>query len=63
MKEIRTKELFEYKLDLLYYGISIDRECYNSLKKGNKNQINNEDYITTRGLMIVLNSSVYVNAN
>lgn len=57
------KELYEYKLELLYYGISITKECYNSLKKGKNGKINNDDYITTKGLMIALDNSIYVNAN
>ncbi len=57
------KELYEYKLDLLYYGIAITDSCYDTLKKGCYKQINNNDYITTKGLMIVLDSSTYVNAN
>lgn len=57
-----NKELYEYKLDLLYYGIHITDECYASLKKGIYNQINHNDYITTKGLMIALDSLIYVNA-
>lgn len=47
------KELYEYKLDLLYYGIAIGDEAYNSLKKGESGKVNNEDYITTKGLMLL----------
>ena len=63
MKSFYKKELYEYKLDILYYGISISQSCYNSLKKGKHNQINNNDYITTKGLMIALDSKIYVNAD
>ncbi len=64
IKNISTlnKELYEYKLDLLYYGIALSNNCYNSLRKGFNRQVNNNDYITTKGLMIVLESQVYVNA-
>lgn len=57
------KELYEYKLELLYYGVSISERCYNSLKKGKNGKINNNDYITTKGLMIALDNWLYVNAN
>lgn len=57
------KELYEYKLDLLYYGIAIGDEAYNSLKKGESGKVNNEDYITTKGLMLLLDNQIYVNAN
>ena len=58
------KELYEYKLDLLYYGIKIDDECFKRLIKGNNN--NNvcfDDYITTRGLMLCLDSKIYVSTD
>lgn len=57
------KELYEYKLDLLYYGVSISDSCYGALKKGGDGQVNNDDYITTKGLMILLDDKMYVNAN
>jgi len=56
------KELWEYKLDLLFYGIRISENCYELLKKGKNRKITNDDYITTKGLFIILNDSVYVNA-
>lgn len=56
------KEMWEYKLDLLFYGIRISENCYELLRKGKKGKITNEDYITTKGLFIILNDSVYVNA-
>ena len=57
------KELYDYKLDLLYYGVSISDSCYDALKKGGDGQVNNDDYITTKGLMILLDNELYVNAN
>lgn len=57
------KELYEYKLDLLYYGISLSPNCYQMLKKGSNGQVNNDDYITTKGLMVLLDNKIYVNAN
>lgn len=63
MQKNIIKELYEYKLDLLYYGVVIDNDCIKTLRKGINNQISHNDYITTKGLMIRLNSSVYVNAN
>ncbi|MDE6141081.1 MAG: radical SAM protein [Bacilli bacterium] len=57
------RELYEYKLDLLYYGVSISDNCYAALKKGGDGKVNNDDYITTKGLMIMLDDSLYVNAN
>lgn len=56
------KELWEYKLDLLFYGITISKKCYDSLKKNKDGKVNTEDYITTKGLYIVLDNTVYVNA-
>lgn len=56
------KELWEYKLDLLFYGVRINNNCYEQLKKNKDGKVNNEDYITTKGLLIVLNDTVYVNA-
>lgn len=56
------KELWEYKLDLLFYGIEISKSCYELLKKDKDGKVNYEDYITTKGLFIVLNDTVYVNA-
>ncbi len=56
-------ELYEYKLDLLYYGISLSLGCYQALKKGSNGQVNNDDYITTKGLMVLLDNKIYVNAN
>lgn len=56
------KELWEYKLDLLFYGIRISEKCYESLKKNKKGKVTNEDYITTKGLFIILNGNTYVNA-
>lgn len=58
-----NKELYEYKLDLLYYGITIEDKCYKRLRKGNNNNVNYDDYITTRGLMLLLNSKVYVSTD
>ena len=55
------KELYEYKLDLLYYGISLSPNCYQMLKKGSNGQVNNDDYITTKGLMVLLDNKIYVN--
>ena len=60
---IKKRELWEYKLDILYRGISISKKCFDTLKKGINNQINNDDYITTKGLMIVLDNKIYVNAD
>ncbi len=57
------KKLYEYKLELLYHGIAISENCYNSLRKGKNGKINNDDYITTKGLMIALDNNIYVNAN
>ncbi len=62
MDELK-KELYKYKLDLLYYGISISRICYTTLRKGKNNQININDYITTKGLMIALEFKIYVHVN
>lgn len=56
------KKLWEYKLDLLFYGIRISQKCYELLRKNKSGKVNNEDYITTKGLLIVLNNSVHVNA-
>lgn len=56
------KELWEYKLDILYYGIRIGDACYKKLKKDSEGKITHENYITTNGLFIVLDDSVYVNA-
>ncbi len=56
------KELWEYKLDLLFYGVRISQNCYKLLKKDKDGKVNNEDYITTKGLFIVLGDEVYVNA-
>lgn len=56
------KKIWEYKLDLLFYGIQISRKCYELLKKNKDGNVNNEDYITTRGLFIVLNDTINVNA-
>lgn len=56
------KELFEYKLDLLYYGIFLTDSCYNSLRKGLNKKVNHNDYITTKGLMLELDGKIYVNA-
>ena len=63
MNNSKKRELWEYKLDILYYGISISKQCFDMLKKGINNQINNDDYITTKGLMIVLDYKIYVNAD
>lgn len=57
------KELYEYKLELLYCGVSISKSCYTVLKKGKDGQVNNNDYITTKGLMLLLDNKIYVNAN
>lgn len=57
------KELYEYKLDLFYYGVSISSISYAVLKKGKDGQVNNDDYITTKGLMLLLDNKIYVNAN
>lgn len=57
------KEMYEYKLDLIYYGVKVTKNCFDSLVKGIDNQINHNDYITTKGLMIALDSKIYVNAN
>lgn len=56
------KKLWEYKLDLLSYGIRINQKCYEILKKNKDGKVNNEDYITTKGLFIVLKDNVCVNA-
>lgn len=55
-------KLYEYKFDLLYYGITIEDECYERLRKGVNNQVSYNDYITTKGLMLVLDSKIYVSA-
>lgn len=57
------KELYEYKLDLFYYGVRLTDSAYNKLKKGKNNQVNHEDYITTKGLLLGLENEVYVNAS
>ena len=56
------KQIWEYKLELLFHGIRISQNCYKILKKDKNGKVNNEDYITTKGLILVLNDSVYVNA-
>lgn len=56
------KNLWEYKLDLLFYGIKINQNSYEVLKKDKDGKVNNEDYITTKGLFIILNNNLYVNA-
>lgn len=56
------KELWEYKLDLLYYGIKISPKCYELLKKSKEGKVNNDDYITTKGLFLLLDKIVSVNA-
>lgn len=61
-KDFNMKELWEYKLDLLFYGIGISQKCYELLQKNKEGKVNNEDYITTKGLFIILNDCVYVNA-
>ncbi len=55
------KKLWEYKLDLLYYGIRITEECYKLLKKDNNGKVTFNDYITTKGLFIILNDTISVN--
>ena len=57
------KELYEYKLDLFYYGVNLTDSAYKNLKKGKNNQVNHDDYITTKGLLLCLENKVYVNAN
>lgn len=56
------KQIWEYKLELLFHGVSISQNCYKLLKKDKNGKVNQEDYITTKGLILVLNDSVYVNA-
>lgn len=56
------KKLWEYKLDLLFYGIKINQKCYELLKKSKDGKVNNDDYITTKGLFIILQGDVCVNA-
>ncbi len=56
------KKLWEYKLDLLFYGVKLSQKSYELLKKSKDGKVNNEDYITTKGLFIILNDTVYVNA-
>lgn len=56
------KNLWEYKLDLLFYGFRLSQKCYEVLKKNKDGQVNSEDYITTKGLIIVLDDIIYVNA-
>lgn len=63
MEKLDKKELYEYKLDLLYYGINLEEECYKLLKKGINNQVSHNDYITTKGLMLRLDSKIYVSAD
>ena len=56
------KELWEYKLDLFFYGIQISKRCHEYLRKDSDGNVTFGDYITTRGLFILLNDTVSVNA-
>lgn len=56
------KKLWEYKLDLIYYGIKLSPQSYNELKKNKDGNVNNDDYITTKGLFIILDNQVYVSS-
>lgn len=56
-------ELYKVKIDLLCYGITISKSCYDSLEKGINGNVNHNDYITTKGLFLVLDEQAYVNAN
>lgn len=56
------KQIWEYKLELLFHGISISEKCYKLLRKDKNGKVNNEDYITTKGLIIVLKDSVFVSS-
>lgn len=54
------KELWEYKLDLLYYGIQLSKKVYDLLRKSDDGKVNYDDYITTKGLFIILGNKAYV---
>lgn len=57
-----TMELFEVKLDIIYYGVRLSNECYKSLKHDKCGNVIKNDYITTKGLYLILNNEVYVSA-
>lgn len=56
-------KIYKIKLDLLYYGVKLSDACYDSLKKGIDGNVNHNDYITTKGLFLVVDNNIYVNAN
>lgn len=55
-------ELYEIKLEILFYGIRLSDKCYHSLRHDKDGHVNKNDYITTKGLYLILNNEVYVNA-
>ena len=55
------EKLYKIKLDLLYYGAKLTDNCYNLLEKGLDGNVNHNDYITTRGLFLILDKQAYVN--
>ncbi len=64
MSDTKTpNKLYKTKLDLLYYGVYLSAKCYNSLKKGVTGNVNTNDYITTKGMFLILDDYAYVNAN
>lgn len=54
--------LYEVKLELFYYGVRLTDSSYNSLKHDKNGNVNNDDYITTKGLFLILDNKTYVNA-
>ena len=54
-------ELYRLKLELFYYGVDLSVEAIKKLNLVN-GKLTFDDYITTRGLILMLNEDIFVNA-